>query len=318
MELQQLVDELGYATTQSYVRLANTHSTIMEGFSLYQTIQATLPDSYIDGVYLFNTSPEDNAILPAKPVVIVAEVKRTEDARLLHQKLWNIGNAPFIIILLPSGVRVYSGFNYIVDTTNATYTDDVLYHIPKQANLIREYLADFQASSIDTGQIWEHQGYKLDYDSRVDRQLLANLRELDKQLSMLYSLDPYVRHALIGKYVYLRYLKDRGILTPEWLATRNIESESIFSSNATRLGLKQLVDALEERFNGKVFPLDLEGPDAPPDAAIKLVARAFGGEQIRTGQLALFDPYDFRFIPVAMLASIYEQFLEDRRKKGAY
>jgi len=318
LELQQLVDELGYATTQSYVRLANTHSNIMEGFSLYQTIQATLPDSYIDGVYLFNTSPEDNAILPAKPAVIVAEVKRTEDARLLHQKLWNTGNAPFIIISLPSEVRVYSGFNYSVNIINPSNTDDMLYHIPRQANLVREQLADFRASSIDSGQLWENQGYKLDYDSRVDRQLLANLRVLDEQLSIRYSLNPHIRHALIGKYVYLRYLKDRGILTPEWLATRNIEKESIFGSNATRLGLKQLVDALEERFNGKVFPLDLEGPDAPPDAAIRLVARAFSGKQIRTGQLALFDPYDFRFIPVAMLASIYEQFLEDRRKKGAY
>ena len=72
---------------------------------------------------------------------------------------------------------------------------------------------------------------------------------------------------------------------------------------------------LKSDLNGKVFPLDLEGPTAPPDAAIRLVARAFSGEQIQTGQLALFDPYDFRFIPVAMLASIYEQFLENRQKK---
>lgn len=318
MELQQLVDELGYATTKSYVRLANIHSNIIEGFSLYQTIQVTLPDSYIDGVYLFNTSPADNAILPAKPVVVVAEVKRTEDARLLHQKLWNIGNTPFIIILLPNEIRVYSGFNYSVNTTNGTYTDDVLYHIPKQANLIREYLADFQASSIDTGQIWEHQGYKLNYEDRVDRRLLANLRVLDEQLRIHYNLDPHVRHSLIGKYVYLRYLRDRGILTPEWLDERNIEGRLVFGSNANILELKRLIDALEERFNGKVFPLDLEGPTAPPDAAIRLVARAFSGEQIQTGQLALFDPYDFRFIPVAMLASIYEQFLENCRKKGAY
>ena len=40
----------------------------------------------------------------------------------------------FIIILLPNEIRVYSGFNYSVNTTNGTYTDDVLYHIPKQAN----------------------------------------------------------------------------------------------------------------------------------------------------------------------------------------
>ena len=99
---------------------------------------------------------------------------------------------------------------------------------------------------------------------------------------------------------------------------RNIEGRLVFGSNANILELKRLIDALEERFNGKVFPLDLEGPTAPPDAAIRLVARAFSGEQIQTGQLALFDPYDFRFIPVAMLASIYEQFLELPKKRGVY
>lgn len=319
MELQQLLEELGYTATQSYVRFANAHSdNSVEEFSLYQTIQATLPHSYIDGVYLFNTSPEDNAILPPKPVVIVAEVTRTEDARLLHQKLWNTGKTPFIIIILPGEIRVYSGFNYSPNTIKSEATDDILYHVPKQATLVREQLADFRASSIDSGQLWENQGCKLNYDSRVDRQLLANLKVLDEQLSIRYDLDSYVRHALIGKYVYLRYLRDRGILTFEWMKKHNIEVKSTFGSNANKLELKQLVDALEERFNGKVFPLDLEGPDAPPDAAIRLVARAFSGEQIQTGQLALFDPYDFRFIPVAMLASIYEQFLVDRRKKGAY
>ena len=49
----------------------------------------------------------------------------------------------------------------------------------------------------------------------------------------------------------LRYLRDRGILTPEWLDERNIEGRLVFGSNANILELKRLIDALEERFKWK-------------------------------------------------------------------
>ncbi len=53
---------------------------------------------------------------------------------------------------------------------------------------------------------------------RVDWKLLGELRVLDNWLQDTGGLDKGVAHALIGKYVYLQYLKDRDILSGRKLA----------------------------------------------------------------------------------------------------
>ena len=87
---------------------------------------------------------------------------------------------------------------------------------------------------------------RLDQRQRVDNRLLQNLRQLGKELRNR-GLVPLVAHALIGKYVYIRYLWDRGILTEEWLQHQQISKESVFSRTATVDGLSRLTTALERR-----------------------------------------------------------------------
>ncbi len=134
-----------------------------------------------------------------------------------------------------------------------------------------------------------------------------------------------VAHALIGKYVYIRYLRDGGILTEEWLQEQHIEKESVFSRAATANGLSRLTAALEGRFNGKIFPIDFTQTDAPTDLHVQLTASVFMGDEIvskhnRTviEQLHLdFRAYNFAYIPIEILSEVYEQFIKDARKKGA-
>jgi hypothetical protein len=66
----------------------------------------------VQGAYVFQTSPSEKKILPPRPAVYVAEAKTRDEAREIHQRLWNLGNAPFIVILLPNEIRVYTGFDF--------------------------------------------------------------------------------------------------------------------------------------------------------------------------------------------------------------
>ncbi|MGK7925553.1 MAG: class I SAM-dependent DNA methyltransferase [Spirulina sp.] len=85
--------------------------------------------------------------------------------------------------------------------------------------------------------------------------------------------------------------------------------------NATLQGLKHIVEVLEERFEGNIFPLPLSGKNAPSDEQISLVASVFKGDDIETGQLHLdFKAYNFEYIPIELLSSIYEQFLRNQGK----
>jgi len=223
-------------------------------------------------------------------------------------------------VLLPHQVRVYTGFKYSAEYPEKGLLDEL------PLNDIRQLLTEFSSEAIDTGRIWQKGKYKdkIDQQQRVDKRLLRNLRQLGDELKK-QGLDASVAHSLIGKYVYIRYLWDRGILTEEWLQEQHLEKESVFSRVATVNGLYKLTTVLENRFNGKIFPIDFKQTDALTDLHVQLTASVFMGDEIILGrkktiveQLHLdFRAYDFAYIPIEILSEVYEQFIKDARKKGA-
>ncbi|HEX7333237.1 MAG TPA: N-6 DNA methylase [Pyrinomonadaceae bacterium] len=304
MNLEQLLDVLGYANSRNYRSIVGNHEALTA--HLFRSAQS----AGVQGAYLFHTSPDDQ-MLPPRPAVYVAEATTEGEAREIHRSLWNLGNAPFLIIVLPHQIRVYTGFDYaggvdqshgerglisIVDTLQTVDWDDAL--------------SDYTADSIDSGRLWKNKASYLLPERRVDARLLKNLKHLEAEL-LQTDLELRTSHALIGKYVYIRYLCDRKILSEQWLDENKVDIKSVLGRRAKLSGLRQLVDALDERFNGHIFPFPLDGKHAPTDDHISLVASAFKGDDPKLRQMHLdFEAFDFSYIPVETLSSIYEQFLQ--------
>jgi methylase of polypeptide subunit release factors len=272
----------------------------------------------VQGAYVFQTSPLEQNILPPRPAVYVAEAKTREEAREIHRRLWNLGNAPFIVILLPNEIRVYTGFNFSLTSEDQGLIKGI---IDLTFESLRDQLADFRADSIDSGRIWETQSKYVTPEKRVDKHLLNNLNKLEQYLLKKRNLDLPIIHALIGKYVYIRYLCDRKIISEEWLVENNLNLDSVLSRNATLAGLLHLAEVLEDRFNGAIFPLPSNIEATLSDEIVSLVASTFKGDDPISGQLHLdFEAYDFSYIPVETLSAIYEQFLHSQgtgKKVGA-
>lgn len=274
----------------------------------------------VQGAYVFQTSPPEQKILPPRPAVYVAEAKTRDEAREIHQRLWNLGNAPFIVILLPNEIRVYTGFDFSLANEKKGLVKEIKKIVDLTFESIRDQLADFSSDSIDSGRIWETQSKYVTPEKRVDTHLLNSLKELEKYLKAR-GLDLPIIHALIGKYVYIRYLYDREILSEEWLTANNINLDFVLSRNATLVGLLHLTEILENRFNGAIFPLPTDIEATLSNEIVALVASTFKGDDPISGQLHLdFEAYDFSYIPVETLSSIYEQFLHSQgtgKKVGA-
>ena len=264
------------------------------------------------------------------PVVYVCEARDEAAARRIHRLVWNQDIAPFLLVRTPHGIRLYSGFEFPRDDASS---DAGLLMPLVRFNEIADRLAAFTAEGIDSGEVWRQWGRRVRPDARVYWKLLESLRHLDRWLRDRARLDEPVRHALIGKYVYLHYLKDRDILSAGRLAEWSIARESVFGRTATVAGLNAVTKKLDGFLNGRVFPVELRGAGAPKDEHIQRVASAFNGDEFAgdNWQLHLdFRAYDFSFIPIETLSMIYEQFLhppeaaEDNdehsegRKAGAY
>jgi len=118
---------------------------------------------------------------------------------------------------------------------------------------------------------------------------------------------------LIGKYVYLHYLHDRGILSPKKLERWGIEKSTIFGRHATIDGVRLLLEHLDRWLNGSVFPLDFDSNTDLSEEHLRCVAGVFDGDDISEvgdSQLSLdFRAYDFSYIPIETLSVVYEQFL---------
>ena len=315
MLLSALIKELDYEQSVHY----RSHVSEFEPETAHLFRAAN--DAGVSGIYGFQASPAiSQRVVVDRPAVYVAQAEDLIYARSIHRSLWNLRYAPYLIVLLPHQVRVYTGFKYSEEDPNEGFLDEI------PLNDLRLLLAEFSSEAIDTGRIWQRGKYKhqLDQQQRVDKRLLRNLRQLGGVLKD-QGLDTSVAHALIGKYVYIRYLWDRGILTEEWLQEQHITKTSVFSREATTDGLFRLTTALENRFNGKIFPIDFMQPSAPTDRHVQLTASVFMGDEIvskhnRTviEQLHLdFRAYNFAYIPIEILSEVYEQFIEDAKEKGA-
>jgi len=314
--LQDLLVELNYDQSLFYRREERDFET--ETVHLFRAAREIDIDGYVDGIYVFETSPHNiNGILPAQPVVYVATAKTEEDARILHRSLWNLCYAPFLIVTLPRQIRIYTGFDYSSESENVGLLESI--DTTERLGL----LTNFAALAIDSKQLWHSEyGKGLNTNQRVDKRLLQNLQQLGDVLEK-HQLRPEIAHALIGKYVYFSYLRDRNILSDEWLAQQDILPQNIFTYKATVSSLHALTIALENRFNGQIFPIDLLLETSLKDEHVSWVASVFRGDKLEetpdiVRQFYLpFRAYNFKYIPVETLSAIYEQFIHERKKKGA-
>jgi hypothetical protein len=264
------------------------------------------------GSYFFRTSPSPGSV---RPVVHVAEASNLEEAREIHRRLWNQGINPFLIVVLPAEVRVFAGFAYHPTRPKI----GVIRSLPVERDavaLITQALSAFSSNSIDRGEIWKSHAKHLGSDKRVDTTLLANLRALSDILQKQHEMTDKMSHALIGQFVYLSYLRARDILSDKWLQDEaGVKPDAVFIGGAfcasiTLESFRALEKEVEGRFNGRLFPIAWDSRRAPKADAIRTIARVFAGEDVLSGQLHLpFTAYDFSYIPVEFLSSIYEQFL---------
>lgn len=270
-------------------------------------------DSYLDdasrvpgvkGYYAINTSPGDYDFLRIQKVIYIAEAQDADEARRIHKDLWNIGDAPFLIVILAGQIRVYSCFSFSQFEDIAILSIDSL-----SLDIISESLSSFNASNIDSGNVWSEWSESLDVDQRVDRHLLTSLSRLSLNLINERGLSPSVAHSLIGKYIYIRYLRDRNIISDKWLESLDLKIDGILGKDSNVRDLVALISALEERFSGRIFPIDFNRIDAPTDEDINFVASIFRGDLVGGQPTLGFEMYDFSHIPIEMLSSIYEQFI---------
>jgi hypothetical protein len=250
--------------------------------------------------------PEAFFALEHKPLVLFYD--SPQNKKELFKAIWNFNESPVVIIIEPNTVEIFNGFLY-----------------DKKENTLKELtdknnLNSFSYFQLVTGKTWQEYEVKFNYQNRVDFKLLENISEARKSLLAQCNNKSSLVNALIGKCIFVRYLIDRNVRLEfegklqKW--TKENFSELLKNKNRTINFFKYLKD----HFNGEAFLLDdFHLKEIPPEA-FHVLSDLFSGTEMGTGQLSLFDVYDFSIIPVEFISNVYEDFIgkENQAKKGAY
>lgn len=321
MDAVSLLEEMGYAESPHFLKAETSEFESTPYFGhIFRHAKENLPEKLASkakllGVYTIGGGEAWQQSLRT-PFLYVCQVDDPAVLPELHRLIWCQDVVPFVLVHTPKGLQLHSGFQYV--RANKKQQPGILEPL-RDFNQCQALISEFSSDSIDSGRVWQNRRADVKSESRVDWKLLKNLKRLDERLRNM-GLDRESSHALIGKYVFLNYLKDREILSDRKLEGWGLRKEEIFGSKVTVKGLRNCLDSLEDWLNGNIFPIHWSGKDAPKAEHVRAVAATFDGDEPRGSeywQLSLdFEVYDFSFIPIETLSVIYEQFLHAPDEKG--
>lgn len=262
-------------------------------------------------------SPQPNGSCSRELTVYFKYVREPVEPTVAQwqRELWNRGFTPLLWVVSDQRVELYNGFSR--PRSQDTAADHLVETFRTNDSDLAKLALRAGRMSMETGQFWQ-QIPSLNRKTAVDRQLLRELRELERVLLAAKLKLPEV-HKLIIRSIFVKYLFDRNILGPTTLMEICGHSE-FFDVFNDRIAATRLFDWLQDTFNGDMFPSsDASFPDA---TQLDQVGRFFRGENLLTRQQSLF-PYQFDVIPVEFISAIYEQFVhsaihetQENRKKS--
>ena len=230
----------------------------------------------------------------------------------MHKKVWN-AQIPVAIFCSATTVTIYSG--YTIDTKS--YSLQLAETL--EFNTIDEN-SPFSFWDITSQNFWMQ--YSQQFSGRkLSRELLDNLIFLTNKLRDTHKI-PFATN-LVLRLIFIRYLIDRNVDLDYVGFSQGVEKskEALLVLLKNKENLYALFSHLKSRFNGNLFEIESNEFDLVTDSVLDdmynfLSARVHSP----SGQLSLFDLYDFAIIPVELISSIFEILLgeKDRAKDNAF
>jgi hypothetical protein len=250
--------------------------------------------------------PEAFFCIDNKPIVLFYNSPKNKEE--IFKAIWNFNESPIVIVNEPDTVDIFNGLSYLKNE--------------KALEKLEDYskLNAFSYFELVTGKTWQAYENKLKYQNRVDYKLLEEIKSAREKLVNDYNLKKYVSNALIGKCIFVRYLIDRNVeikFHGKFGLWENKEFCELLKNKEQTI---QFFEYLEVHFNGEAFLLVNSELQSVQQEAFNILSQLMRGTAIATGQMSLFDIYDFSIIPVEFISNVYEQFIgeDNQAKEGAY
>ena len=307
----QIVDRLGFRTSEAWIE-ASRFDAIYGPVGALRQARDTMGVKGAFGTWQTGTGTEKRRFVP---LLYIATATNTQSARLdVHRKVWSQGLVPLLIICTPETVFLSEGFDFAF--TESDWLSKIK-AIPADALTQSTSLDQFSATRLLSSLSWKD--FSINPRARVDQRLLSTLGALSERLVQQSNVTPRAANALIGRFLYFYILRDRGLISDEWL--QQFQATNCFEDRSAKLRTTlvwSVFDALDKVLNGTIFPLSKAERQGFSDADVQLLRDCIKlGDDLQADgiQLSFFE-FALSSLQTETLSAIYEQFLESEDSSG--
>ena len=282
----------------------------------------------------------NNNTQPPRPQVYIYEFSEIDTNQPkgaeIHRRLWNAGVVPYCFIFCASQILVYNcgakpewdqnGF-----TTKPHDKIKLLSEIQEEIRKTNQY----HARQFDSGLFWDSKVSKnFKHEQSAYQQLLKQLQNVKKRIIKdVGSEKAGLVKRILMMLILIKYLEERkdengkGALDPEaFYKQYNAENPTLEGVLENADTLIKVLAALnsKDHFNGQIFYINDNEHATLKQINLESFRRFVAGDtdffesnQHGLGQMTLWRLYQFNYLPIELISHIYEDFLTDKKEKGA-
>ncbi|MCK5599629.1 N-6 DNA methylase [bacterium] len=261
---------------------------------------------YTEKVIVERLKPKSFFCFDNKPLILFFD--SPQNRKELFRDIWNFNEAPIIIINEETTIDIYNGFSLDKEYHDLDKLDDA------------GNLDNFSYFELITGKSLEKYTAQFSQKNRINYNLLRNIKEARSILTKYFDLTDYTANALIGRCIFVRYLIDRCVRIDFENQPRLWTNEDFCNLLGDQEKTVKFFQHIGSKFNGEAFLISDDELKEVDAGVFKVLKDLLSGTHLSSGQLSLFNIYDFSIIPIEFISNIYEYFIgkENQAKKGAY
>lgn len=277
-----------------------------------------------DAVY-FRNFPDSNR--PSKPQLYIFDFTSIEHEIVeIHKNVWSSTEVRLYLIITKTEIKFFNSSKPVEQTKSGELQISPFETLKIAGEAIKKY-KEYSAKKFDNGTFWEETKYDFGYGETAYEKLISELKGTRNKFLEGIKLDKVIASKLLVLGILVKYLEERVDIDENGNETRVFTSDFFnqekfgYSSDFTETIRKgnqftlNLFEYLSNHFNGKIFYLSDDYKEQIKDKDLSPLADFLSGV-LDNNQFVFWKLYSFNYLPIELISSIYEMFLDADNSTG--
>ncbi|WP_341902534.1 N-6 DNA methylase [Fluviicola taffensis] len=273
----------------------------------------------------FRNFPESQR--PSKPQLYIFDFTSSErDIVEIHKNIWSSTEVRLYIVINKSEIKFFNSSKPVEHFKGGDLYVSPFETLKIAGEAIKKY-KEYSGKKFDNGSFWEETKYDFGYSETAYEKLISQLKITRNQFLEVIKLDRVIASKLLVLGILVKYLEERIDIDENGNETRvftsdffnqekfgwsNDFTETIRKGNEFTLNL---FEYLSNHFNGRIFYLSEEYKEQIKEIDLSPLADFLSG-MLDNNQFVFWRLYSFNYLPIELISSIYEMFLEADNTTG--